>query len=89
MKYIEKKINKNLLIGQVIKEHEKTVIIDIKNKVKHKKYKKIINKTTRYMVHDPKNICCIGDIILFKQSKPHSCRKKWELHKILKKNNVM
>jgi len=41
MKYIEKKINKNLLIGQVVKEHEKTVIIDIKNKVKHKKYKKI------------------------------------------------
>lgn len=80
---------KNLLIGQVIKEYEKTLIIDIKNKIKHKKYKKIVNIKTRYMVHDPNNTCCIGDIILFSQSRPHSSKKKWQMFKILKKNSII
>lgn len=89
MNKLLKKINKgNTFIGYVTREQEKTVIVEIKNVVKHHRYKKIIKKISKYAVHDAKNLCCIGDLVLFRQSKPFSATKKWKIDKILKKTTV-
>jgi len=78
--------NRKIFIGYVIREHKKTVVVEIKNKTKHRKYKKILNQISKYMVHDELNECCVGDFISFSQSKPYSRNKKWKVIKILKKN---
>lgn len=83
-----KKNKKNIFMGYIIKEQFKTVVVEVKKTVKHNKYKKILNKSLKYIVHDKKNECCIGDIVLIKQSKPYSVRKKWIITKILKKNYI-
>jgi len=60
--------------------------VEIQNKVKHKRYKKIITKISKYIVHDEDNQCCIGDIVLFSNSRPYSRKKKWKINTIIKKN---
>jgi small subunit ribosomal protein S17 len=90
MNRIVKKINKgNTFIGYVIREQEKTVVVEITNITRHYRYKKIIKKISRYIVHDADNKCCVGDLVLFRQSKPFSSKKKWKIEKILKKNYGM
>lgn len=84
------KINKgSMFVGYVIREQEKTVVVETKTIAKHYRYKKIIKKLSKYIVHDMDNKCCIGDLVLFVQSRPFSSKKKWKIEKILKKNYHM
>ncbi|MCB1711773.1 MAG: 30S ribosomal protein S17, partial [Candidatus Riesia sp.] len=55
----------------------KTIIVKISRKVKHKKYKKYINKSTSYFIHDENNSCKNGDLITFKETAQISKKKKW------------
>lgn len=64
----------------------KTIIVKISRKVKHKKYKKYINKSTSYFIHDENNSCKNGDLITFKETAQISKKKKWVLHSITKRN---
>jgi len=73
-------------VGYVVKEQNKTVIVEIKNKIKHRRYKKVIIKTSKYIVHDQENQCCIGDVVLFSHSRPYSRKKRWVINKIIRKN---
>lgn len=77
---------KYAFIGHVIRQQDKTIVVEVITNTQHKKYKKVIYKSSRYMVHDSMNSCCIGDLVLCQQSKPQSSKKKWKLAKILKKN---
>ena len=43
---------------------DKTVVVSIKDKVRHPLYNKIINRTVKYKAHDEKNECGIGDKVL-------------------------
>jgi small subunit ribosomal protein S17 len=74
---------KNTFVGSVIKKCFKTVILEVKKKVRHYKYGKYLNISFKYLVHDEKDECCIGDIACIQQSKPYSHRKKWKVIKVL------
>jgi small subunit ribosomal protein S17 len=63
---------------------EKTAIIIVQMRYQHPKYSKTILKTKRYMVHDEKNDCKPGDIVLVEETTPISKKKNWKLKKILK-----
>ncbi len=64
----------------------KTLKVYIEKKIKHPKYKKYIKKKTAFFVHDEKNTCLPGDLILFKEIAQISKKKKWDLISILKRN---
>jgi len=64
---------------------EKSIVVAEKRKVKHPKYGKFINKTTKYYVHDEKNICKIGDKVRIMETRPLSKNKRWRLVKIIEK----
>ena len=55
----------------------KTITVGVIKKIAHKKYSKIMSKTNKYYAHDEDNICQIGDIVLIKEIKPMSKKKKW------------
>lgn len=73
-------------IGTVISNKmQKTVVIAVKNNYKSTLYSKIKVRTKKYLVHDPSNVCKIGDQVIVKESRPLSRKKRWLLKKVLKK----
>ena len=58
---------------------DKTVVIAVQRKEKHRIYKKYIQKTTKYYAHDEGNKCNIGDIVEITYKRPLSKTKRWEI----------
>jgi len=76
-------------IGIVISNKmQKTIVVKVENRYSHSIYLKTIKKTKKYLAHDEKNICNIGDQVLLKESRPLSKRKRWTIIKILSKSSL-
>ena len=58
---------------------EKTVVVTIKDKVRHPLYKKIVNRTVKVKAHDEKNECGVGDRVLIIETRPLSKDKRWRV----------
>jgi small subunit ribosomal protein S17 len=73
-------------IGRVVSDKmEKTVVVAIKNSIRHKFYKKIIKRTVKLKAHDEKNECSIGDRVRIMETRPLSKEKRWRVTEILEK----
>lgn len=78
MNIITEKIRtQQINFGKIIRKTNKTIVVEIRKQVRHKKYSKILNVILKYMVHNPENRYSIGDIVRIKPSRPYSKRKKW------------
>lgn len=64
---------------------DKSVVITVERKVKHPIYGKFVKKTTKFMAHDEKNECGIGDTVLIMETRPLSKNKNWRLVQILER----
>lgn len=64
---------------------DKTVVVTIKDKVRHPLYGKIINRTVKYKAHDENNSCGIGDKVLIMETRPLSKDKRWRVVNIIEK----
>lgn len=56
---------------------DKTISVLVERKEKHPVYGKIVNKSTKYHVHDEENTCNEGDTVTITETKPYSKTKKW------------
>ena len=63
----------------------KTVVVAIEDNVKHPLYSKIIKKTVKFMAHDEKNECGVGDKVEIMETRPLSKNKRWRLVRIIEK----
>lgn len=63
----------------------KTVVVTIKDKVRHPLYKKIVNRTVKVKAHDENEICSIGDRVLVMETRPMSKDKRWRVVEIIEK----
>ncbi|OUW97040.1 MAG: 30S ribosomal protein S17 [Pelagibacteraceae bacterium TMED237] len=69
---------KRLLSGVVISANSnKTIVVKVTRRVKHKLYKKIISRSKNYHAHDENNKFKIGDNVTILESKPISKLKTW------------
>ena len=64
---------------------DKTITVEVYDKVKHPIYKKTINKTTKLKAHDEKNECDIGDTVMVAETRPLIRDKRWRLVRIVEK----
>ena len=64
---------------------QKTVVVSIKDRVKHPLYNKIINRTVIIKAHDENNECGIGDRVLVMETRPLSKDKRWRVVEIIEK----
>lgn len=64
---------------------DKTVVVTVKDRVKHPLYKKIVNRSVKYKAHDEKNECGIGDRVLLMETRPISKDKRWRVVEIIEK----
>ena len=62
---------------------DKTVVVTIKNRVRHPLYNKIVNDTVKYKAHDENNECGIGDKVLIMECRPYSKDKRWRVVEIV------
>ena len=64
---------------------DKTVVILVERRFPHKLYGKYVRKQVRYMAHDAKNECQIGDLVLIEECRPLSRRKRWLVRSIIQR----
>lgn len=64
---------------------DKTVVVTIKNRVRHPLYNKIVNDTVKYKAHDENNECGVGDKVLIMECRPYSKDKRWRVIEIIEK----
>lgn len=64
---------------------DKSIVIAVERKVKHPKYGKFIKKTTKFVAHDEKNDCNIGDTVRIRECRPLSKSKNWRLVEIVER----
>ena len=63
----------------------KTIVVAIKDNVRHPLYKKIIKRTIKLKAHDENNSCGIGDKVEIMETRPLSKDKRWRLVNIIEK----
>ena len=64
---------------------ENSIVVSEVRRVKHPKYGKFVLKTKKYVAHDQKNHCKIGDKVRIMEVKPLSKTKSWRLMQIIER----
>lgn len=73
-------------VGMVVSDKmDKTIVVAIKDNVRHPLYKKIIKRTIKLKAHDENNSCGIGDKVEIMETRPRSKDKRWRLVNIIEK----
>lgn len=73
-------------IGHVVSDKmNKTIVVAVKDSVKHELYKKVMKRTKRFKAHDENNECKIGDRVQIMETRPLSKQKNWRLVKIVER----
>ena len=64
---------------------DKTIVVEIRTRVRHPLYGKIMNRTNKIKAHDEQNQCGIGDTVRIMETRPLSKDKHWRLVEIIEK----
>ena len=73
-------------IGYVVSDKmEKTVVVEVEDRVKHPLYGKVIRRTTKVKAHDEVEAAGIGDLVSIVETRPLSATKRWRVVEILER----
>ena len=64
---------------------DKSIVVAVERKEKHPIYGKFVKKTSKFMAHDEKNECQIGDTVKIMETRPLSKSKNWRMSEILER----
>ncbi len=64
---------------------EKSITVVVERRLAHPIYGKYVKRTKKFMAHDEKNECQIGDTVRIGETRPYSKNKRWRLLEILEK----
>ncbi len=77
---------KRMLMGNVVSDKgDRTIVVSIARRKKHRLYKKYSTLTKKLKAHDPDNECRVGDLVRVVESRPLSREKRWRLIEIVKR----
>ena len=62
---------------------DKTAVVQVKRRIRHRRYHKFIVVNKKYITHDERNECNPGDLVVISESRPLSKRKRWRLRSIV------
>ena len=80
---MERGKRKNLTGVVVGNEMDKTAMVLVSRIKKHGTYGKYLRSQKKYMAHDPRNTCQIGDKVRIIEAKPISKRKRWQVIEVI------
>ncbi|GIF06217.1 30S ribosomal protein S17 [Actinoplanes siamensis] len=78
----QRKVREGLVVSDKM---DKTVVVEVEDRVKHALYGKVIRRTRKLKVHDEQNAAGIGDRVSIMETRPLSATKRWRLVEILEK----
>ncbi len=64
---------------------DKSVVVRVDRIVVHARYRRYVQRSAKFMAHDEKNECKVGDTVAIVESRPLSARKRWRVQRILKR----
>lgn len=82
---MERNLRKERIGVVVSNKMNKSINVLVERKVKHLKYGKFVKKTSKFMAHDEKNECGIGDTVRIMETRPLSKNKCWRLVEIIER----
>ena len=72
--------------GYVVSDKmDKTVVVQVEDRVKHALYGKVLRKSKRVKAHDEQNSCGVGDLVRIVETRPLSANKNWRIVEIIEK----
>ncbi|MBQ1445558.1 MAG: 30S ribosomal protein S17 [Renibacterium salmoninarum] len=72
--------------GYVVSDKmQKTIVVQVEDRVKHALYGKVLRRTSKVKAHDEENTAGIGDLVLISETRPLSATKRWRLVEVLEK----
>ena len=72
--------------GMVVSDKmEKTIVVELEDRVKHPRYSKVIRRTTKVKAHDENGTAGVGDRVLLAETRPLSATKRWRLVSVLER----
>ena len=73
-------------VGVVVSNKmDKTISVTVERRLQHPIYGKFVKKSKKFMAHDEKNECNVGDTVRIMESRPLSKRKRWSLVEIVER----
>ena len=82
---IKRNLRKERIGVVVSNKMQKSIVVEIERREKHPIYGKFIKKTNRFMAHDEKEECNIGDTLRIMKTRPLSKRTHWRLVVIIER----
>ncbi len=64
---------------------DKSIVVSVERRVKHPRYGKFVKTTSKFVAHDEKNTCSVGDLVSIMETRPMSKNKCWRLVKVIEK----
>jgi small subunit ribosomal protein S17 len=78
--------NKNEKIGSVVSaKMAKTIVVEVKRRVPHPAYKRVVGKRKKFYAHDEEGLAKVGDVVRIVECRPLSKLKRWQLKEIVRK----
>ncbi|HZE39940.1 MAG TPA: 30S ribosomal protein S17 [Stackebrandtia sp.] len=77
-----RKVREGLVVSDKM---DKTVVVEVEDRVKHPLYGKVLRRTKKYKAHDEQNDCGVGDRVQIMETRPLSATKRWRIVEILEK----
>ncbi len=72
--------------GYVVSDKmDKTIVVELEDRVKHPRYSKVIRRTSKVKAHDEAGAAGVGDRVLLAETRPLSATKRWRLVEVLEK----
>ena len=64
---------------------DKSVVVRVERTVLHPRYRRYVKRSAKFMAHDEKNECRVGDTVEIQEARPLSARKRWRVRRVLKR----
>ncbi len=64
---------------------QKTVVVTVDRRVTHPLYKRVVRRRAKFLAHDEKQECHVGDWVLIEETRPLSARKRWRVVRVIAK----
>ena len=72
--------------GYVVSDKmDKTVVVEVEDRVKHPLYGKVMRRTNKVKAHDEANAVGVGDLVSIMETRPLSATKRWRIVEVLEK----
>ena len=77
-----RKVREGLVVSDKM---DKTVVVNVEDRVKHALYGKVLRRNVKLKAHDEENTAGVGDRVRIMETRPLSATKRWRLVEILEK----